>query len=107
MKADIILVLAELMMVCHDQLKNKNVKPRNVKESDMAGTIYDHLDVLVAQEQLSTLEAGLKSKYKMIFELILHADELSQDIVAEIHIKNAEKTIKSSSYPSPQKYKEA
>jgi hypothetical protein len=31
----------------------------------------------------------------------------SRDVVAEIHIKNAEKTIKSRSYPSPRKYKEA
>jgi len=38
---------------------------------------------------------------------IPHADELPWDVVTKIHIKNAEKMIKSHSYPSPQKYKEA
>jgi len=49
----------------------------------------------------------LKKKYKEIFEPIPHADKLPNEIVAEIHIKNAEKMIKSHSYLSPRKYKEA
>ena len=106
-KADKKLVLAELMMVCHDRLKNAKYKPEEVKDFDVAGAIRDHLEVLVAQEQLDSWEKKLKAEYKKIFEPIPHADELPRDVVAEIHIKNAEKTIKSRSYPSPRKYKEA
>jgi hypothetical protein len=56
---------------------------------------------------MNTREDKLKAEYRAIFEPIPHADELPKEIVAEIHIKNVEKTIKSRSYPSPQKYKEA
>ena len=49
----------------------------------------------------------MKTKYKDIFKPIPHANELPRDVVAEIQIKNAEKTSKSPLYPSPQKYKEA
>ena len=43
---------------------------------------------------------------QMYMWTILHADELPREVIAEICIKDAEKTIKSRSYPSPQKYKE-
>ena len=49
----------------------------------------------------------MKNEYKEIFELIPHANKLPCDVVAEIHIKDVEKTIKSRSYPSLRKYKEA
>jgi len=55
----------------------------------------------LAQEQLNSQEKKLKNEYKDIFELLPHADELPNKIVAEIHIKNAEKTIKSRSYLPP------
>ena len=107
MKADKKLVLAELMMVCHDCLKDKKLQPEKVKDFDVAGAIRDHIDVLVAQEQLNSQETSLKNEYKDIFEPIPHADELPNEIVPEINIKNAKKTIKSRSYPSPWKYKQA
>ena len=47
----------------------------------------------------------MTSDFKCIFEPILHADKLPREVVAEIHIKDAEKTIKSSLYPSPQNIK--
>ena len=94
------------MMVCHDRLKNMKFEPEEVKSFDVAGAICNHLENLIAQEQLDSWEKKLKTEYKKIFELILHADDLPHDIVAEIHIKNAEKTIKSRSYPSPWKYKD-
>ena len=106
-KADKKLVLAELMLVCHDRLKNKKLQPEHVKDFDIAGTVRDRIDVLVAQEQLAACETALKTEYKDIFEPIPHADELPRNVVAEIQIKDAEKTIKSRSYPSPRKYKQA
>jgi len=106
-KVDKKLVLTELMVVCHDRLRNTKLKPEEVKEFNVAGAICDCLEILVAQEQLKAWEKKLKNEYKEIFELIPHANELPCDVVAEIHIKDAEKTIKSRSYPSPRKYKEA
>ena len=106
-KADKKLVLAELMMVCHDRLKDKKLQPEKVKDFNVASAIRDRIDVLVSQEKMASREATLKAEYKDIFEPIPHANELPRDVVAEIQIKNAEKTIKSRSYPSPRKYKEA
>jgi hypothetical protein len=105
-KADKKLVLAELMMVCHDRLKNPKLKPEEMKDFDVAGAVRERIEILAVQEQLNSREKKLKTEYKEIFEPIPHADELPRDVVAEIHIKNAEKTIKSRSYPSPRKYKE-
>jgi len=51
-KADKKLMLAEMMMVCHDRIKAKNLKPEEVKEFDVAGAVRNCLDVLIAQEQL-------------------------------------------------------
>ena len=51
-KADKKLVLAELMMVCQDRLKNSKLKPEQVKEFDVAGAIRECLEVLITQEQL-------------------------------------------------------
>ena len=48
----------------------------------------------------------MKSDFKCIFEPILHTDKWTREVVAEIRIKDTEKTIKSHLYPSPQKYKE-
>jgi len=53
-KADKKLVLAKLMMVCHDRLKNAKFKPEEVKSFDVAGAIPDRLENLIAQEQLDS-----------------------------------------------------
>jgi len=106
-KVDKKLVLAELMMVVSDQLKNAKLKPEQVKDFNVTGAVCQRLDVLITQEQLAKKEKKLKTDFQEIFEPIPHAEELPQDVVAEIHIKNTEKTIKSCSYPSPQKYKQA
>jgi len=54
MKVDKKLMLSELMMVCHDRIKAKDLKPEEVKEFDVAGAVCKHLDVLITQEQLDT-----------------------------------------------------
>jgi len=106
-KADKKLVLAELMMVCNDHIRHLNLKPEEVKEFNVAGAIRDRIEILALQEALKEKEDTMKSDFKYIFEPIPHVNELPQDVVAEIRIKDAERTIKSCSYPSPQKYKEA
>ena len=51
-KVDKKLMLTELMLVCHDRLKNAKLKPEEVKEFNAAGAICDCLEILVVQEQL-------------------------------------------------------
>ena len=106
-KADKKLVLTELMMVCNDRINHLNLKPEKVKDFNVAGAVRQCIEILASQELLAQQELKLKTEYKMIFEPIPHADELPNEAVAEIHIKDAEKTIKSHSYMSPRKYKEA
>ena len=53
-KADKKLVLAELMMVCHDRLKDKKLQLEKVKDFDVAGTIHDRIDVLISQEKMAS-----------------------------------------------------
>jgi len=106
-KANKKLVLAELMMVCNDRLKNLKLKPEEVKAFDIAGAVQECIEILAGKESLMKHENKLKAEFKPVFEPIPHVDGLPQDVVVEIHIKDTEKTIKSCSYPSPCKYKEA
>jgi len=106
-KVDKKLVLAELLLICHDRQKSGKHAPEYIKPFNVAGAICDHIEFLANKDALCKHEMHIKSNFTQIFEPIPHIDELPDDIVAEIHLKNAEKTIKTCSYPSPQKYKEA
>ena len=48
------------MMVCHNHLCGTKLKPKKVKDFDVAGAIHDCLNVLVTQEQLNKQEEILK-----------------------------------------------
>lgn len=75
-KADKEVMLAELLMVCNDHIKNLKLKPEEVKSFDVAGTVQDSIKILAMQETLALKEKLLKSKFPLIFELIPHTDEL-------------------------------
>lgn len=106
-KADKKLVLSELLMVCNDRFKIHKLRPKVTENFNVAAAIRDHIVILSSQEKLSKIEANLKLEFKEVFEPIPHASELPSTVFASIHLKNAEKTIKTRSYPSPRKYKEA
>jgi len=106
-KADKKLVLAELMLVCNDRLKNSKFKPEIVEPFDVVAAVRGCIESLAAADALIRHEQKLKSEFKPIFEPIPHVDDLPWDVITEIHIKNAEKTIKTCTYPSLWKYKEA
>ena len=105
-KADKKLVLAELMLVCNNHFKNHKLCPHVTGEFNIAGAIHNRIEILTMQEQLLKCDAKLRTEFKQVFEPIPHVDELPCRIVTSIHLKNAEKTIKSCLYPSPCKYKE-
>lgn len=73
----------------------------------MAGAIRDRIEILASQESLLKRDAKVRREFKEVFEPIPHVNELPSDVFASIKLKDAEKTIKSRSYPSPRKYKEA
>ena len=106
-KADKKLMLAKLMMVCNDRIRHLKLKPEKVKEFDVVGAVRDHIEFLATKEALQLKEQTLKTKYCEIFEPIPHVNELPYNVVAKIHLKDAERTIKLCSYPSPRKYKDA
>lgn len=106
-KADKKLALAELLLICHNRLKSGKHVPNLVTPFNVAGAIRQHIKMLAHKEALRIREDQIESDFKQIFEPIPHIDELPTNIVAEIDLKNVEKTIKTHSYPSPQKYKDA
>ena len=106
-KVDKKLVSAELILVCNNHFKNHKLLPHVTGEFNIAGAINDRIKILTMQEQLLKCDAKLRTEFKQVFEPIPHVDELPCRTVTSIHLKNAEKTIKSCLYPSPHKYKEA
>ena len=52
-------------------------------------------------------EAQLKEEFREIFEPIPHVEQLPTDVQAQIKLIDPQKTIKSRSYPCPQKYRDA
>lgn len=99
-------MMAELMMVCNDRFKNHKLRPDITENFNVAGAIRDRIEILTAKETLLKHDAQLRSEFKEVFEPLPHANKLPSNVLASIQLKNAEKTIKSCSYPSPQKYKE-
>ena len=73
----------------------------------MAGAIHTCLETLACEDNHRKTEECMKKDFAKFFEPILHINELLTNIIAEIHLKNVEKTIKTCLYPSPRKYKEA
>ena len=94
-------------MVCNNRINQLSLKPEKIKEFNVAGAICEHIEFLATEETLQLKGKKVKSEYKIVFEPILHVDELPHNVLAEIHLKGTEKTIKSRSYPSQCKYKEA
>jgi len=95
------------MMVCNDHLKNPKHRPEKIEDFNVAAAVRDCIETLATVEVLKKYKDKLKHQFKQIFEPIPHVNDLPRDVVAEIHIKSAEKTIKTCMYPSPRKYKEA
>ena len=106
-KADKKLTVAELLLTCLERKKADKDIPEQITPFNVMGVIRERIEILATEEALKKHEIHIKRRFKQIFEPILHIDELPTDIVAEIHLKNAEKIIKTHSYPSPCKYKDA
>ena len=73
----------------------------------MAGVICKQIEILATKESLAKQDTDIRTEFKEVVEPIPHVNDLPTDVFTSIKLKDAEKTIKSRSYPSPWKYKEA
>jgi hypothetical protein len=78
-----------------------------VREVNIIAAIREGIEVLAEEECRHKLSEDLKAVYKPIFEVIPHVDNLPTDVLCEIKIKDAYKTLSKRSYQCPRKYKEA
>ena len=99
-KADKKLALAELMLVCNDHLKNSKFKPEVIELFNVVAAVQSCIEALAVADALIKNEQKLKAEFKCIFKPIPHVNDLPRNVIAEIHIKNAEKIIKTCTYPS-------
>ena len=97
----------ELMLVCNDRFKDRKLRPTVTENFNVAGAIRDRIEILATIDSLAKRDADVRAEFKEVFEPIPHVNELPTNVYASIKLKDAEKTIKSRSYPSPRKYKEA
>jgi hypothetical protein len=78
-----------------------------VKDVDVVAAIRERIKILTDWERLQALGDKLKQEYKPIFEPIPHVDHLPTDVVCEIQMKDAYKSLSKCSYSSPRKYRDA
>ena len=73
-------MVAELNMVCHDQLQHTMYKFEQVKPVDPIAAIRQQIEVLAAQKELEKLGTQMKLEFKDVFSQIPHLEELPTDV---------------------------
>ncbi|KAF7330601.1 Reverse transcriptase-RNase H-integrase [Mycena sanguinolenta] len=108
-KADLKLLVTELKAVCAARLERMTASNlfEKVRDVDVVAAVRERIDTLAALAHYQKLGDDLKRRYKPIFEPIPHIDNLPDDVVCEIKMKDAHKTLSKRTYQSPRKYKEA
>ena len=107
MSALVLSLIAELNMVCAKRKILLMNKFEMVKPVDPVAAIHCQIDSLNIQEQLNCLSDSIKTKYKDIFDPILHLNDLPTNVYCRIQLKDTSKTFATCSYTTPWKYKEA
>ena len=99
--------LEELVAVVKQKWLPRRAKDEPVKELDVVAMIRNRIATIAFLEEMENREQRLKNEFATVFEPIPHIDELPTTVLARIKLKEAEKTIRSRTYPSPRKYAEA
>ena len=99
--------LEELVAVVKQKWLPQRAKDEAVKELDMVAMIRNRIATISYLQDMEKREQKLKSEFATVFEPIPHIDELPTTVLARIKLKEAEKTIRNRTYPSPRKYAEA
>ncbi|KAJ7104802.1 hypothetical protein C8R44DRAFT_639620, partial [Mycena epipterygia] len=79
----------------------------SVRDVDVVAAVHERIEALAELEHREKLGISIKAEYQPIFEPIPHVDDLPTDVLCEIKIKDAYKTLSKRSYQSPRKYKDA
>jgi hypothetical protein len=82
-------------------------KSEPVHKYDIAGADQTQIEQLAFKDSLLRLNEAVKTKYKDIFDVIPHLDELPKDVYCRIRRKDMNKSIVTRSYACPRKYREA
>lgn len=107
LKEDQKVMVAELKMVCAERKCLMERKNEAVKQVDVVGAIRWQIEVLAAQDRLQKLGKKIIGEFADVFAPIPHLDDLPTNVYCRIQLKDAYQTIKTRSYSTPQKYKEA
>jgi hypothetical protein len=78
-----------------------------MKDVDVVAAVRERIETLATLAHYQKLGDDLKDRYRKIFEPIPHIDELPTEVLCEIKLKDAQKTLSKRTYQSPRKYKEA
>ena len=99
--------LKELVMVVKEKWLPRRAKDEEIKDIDIVAMIRNRIATIAIMQDMEKREQNLKDEFRTVFEPIPHIDELPTDVLARIKLKEADKIIRSRTYPSPRKYAEA
>jgi hypothetical protein len=100
-------MVAELKMVCTKRKATLWHKFEHVKPTNFVAAVQEQIEILATQDVLKEMGAELITELKNIFVPIPHLDELPMDSYCHIRLKDFAKTVKTCSYLTLQKYREA
>ena len=86
-------VLAELTEVCRKHIADNKLTFEEVKDVDVIAAIRDAIEIIALKDQLEKHGDDIKKDFRLIFKPIPHVDDLPQDYMAHIKLKEAERTI--------------
>ena len=97
----------ELVTVVKEKWLPEHPPDETVHTLNYIAAIKDRISSIISAEILVHKEVQLKKEFREIFEPIPHVEQLPTDVQAWIKLIDPQKTIKSRSYPCPQKYRDA
>lgn len=84
------------------KLRGKVVTPKST-----LAVVRERIEVLGAQQELIDRGNKVKADFPRLFDELPHGEDLPKDVYCRIKLKSAEQTIKTRSYSSPRKYRDA
>ena len=101
-------------MECIATVNNQNVnllastkRPCSSKQRDILAAIHERARNPAPEHTMLELETELRKRFSSVFEPLPHVDELPDQPVARIRLKDPDHSIKTRNYPCPRKWKDA
>ena len=99
--------LRELLSIYPTKWKNLLLPDVPSPAPNFISAILHRINTMEIESSMSNMENNLRKTFSKVFEPIPHVDELPQQPLARITLKDAEHMIKTRNYPCPRKWKEA